>query len=133
MKLTAGVLYVIASAAELIGLWIAGRDLWSRASKIERFRLPEKPASPAWFNEVPEAAQMLAGESAAKSIQRQREVNNEFIGALEALYRYTGAVDDQLAGLNGVGENWKPLLIGAGLIAVGALLGGVANLVALAA
>jgi hypothetical protein len=117
----------------LHGSGIAGRDLWGRASKIEDFHLPEMPASPAWFNEAPEAAQMLATESAAKSIQRQRGVNSELIAALDDLYRYTSAVDDQLAGLSGVGENWTPLLIGAGLAAVGALLGGAASLVALAA
>lgn len=131
MKTWALSLYLVAGLAEIVGLLIAGNDLWNRIKKIRSFEVPERPAGPMAFNLHQQAIDMAALRTRQQMEEQMRDAYNEMVGALQAEQQHTSAVDDQLAKLAGVAERWWPLVLGAALVALGAAVGTVANLVAL--
>ena len=83
------------------------------------------------FNLHPQAVGMAVLRTPEQTEEQMREAYNEMLDALKAEQQHTSAVDDQLAKLAGVSEEWWALVLGAALVVLGAAVGTVANLVAL--
>lgn len=131
MRTLALILYLVAGLAEVAGLLIAGKDLWNRIRKVRSFEVPERPAGPMEFNLHPWALDVADLRSPQEKEEQMRDAYNEMVEALQAEQRHTSAVDDQLAKIAGVAERSWPLVLGAALVVLGAVVGTVANLVAL--
>lgn len=123
-------LYLAALTAEFSGLALGASDLRGRARKLAAFSRPPIPRLPAEFNEHPAVAELLASQGLERAMQEQRPVNNELINAVREQMDYSSRVDDELGKLAGLGDRLRRLWIAAGLLVLGAIVGGVANLLA---
>jgi hypothetical protein len=95
---------------------------------LRNFREPYVVPPPLIYNEHPQVAEMLASLGPEAAEQRVSAGFNELIDAIVTDREAAASMDRQLAALAGVGTGTSRLWLAFGLLILGTILGGVANI-----
>jgi hypothetical protein len=124
-------LYAAAVVVESAGAALGVFDLSKRVRNIRRYRRPVGTSiSIRWQTEAVPVSQLLKDREPMLLAADLRAAVDRVTAALEDERQERSDAEARVAALAGVGENLTPLWVSAGLLLVGVLLGGVANVIA---
>jgi hypothetical protein len=125
-------LSAISLASASLGTYLAVVDLKGRFRLLNEFRIKTSNALPMVYNVHPAVMQVLADNEAFLVAAQLRTGLNEVIGAIAEDRDAHARTEAGLAKLAGVGDDLRRLKLGSGLLLGGALVGGLAGLLAAA-